>query len=169
MIDPSAELKTFSPGGIDVAIRYGVGPWPGLESELLFVSPIVVVAAPGLIGDRPTTRAEDLRDLPWLQEVGTSETTDWLARQGVAGRLPRGITSYPGNLMLEAARAGQGVAITARLFAEADIAAGRLSLLFQGDEAKGYHIVTAPGVSRAPARAFVAWLRRQAALDRTQE
>ena len=34
-----------SPGGIDVAIRYGTGNWPGLESQFLLPSPVVVVAA----------------------------------------------------------------------------------------------------------------------------
>ena len=65
--------------------------------------------------------------------------------------------------MIEAARQGQGVAITARLFAEPDIAAGRLRILFEDGRKKGYFLVTRPGVSRPPLRHFVTWLRREAA------
>ena len=63
--------------------------------------------------------------------------------------------------MMEAARAGQGVAIAARAFLEADIAAGRMRLLYEEREKEGYWMVTRPGVQRPPLRAFVRWLRRE--------
>lgn len=162
MIDPSVEVKTLEPGGIDVALRYGAGQWPGLDAEELVRSPIVVVAAPGLVGDREIASAEDLKDLHWLQEFGTSEVSDWLTRQGVTQDRKRTITALPGNLMIEAARQGQGVAISAKAFIQDDIAAGRLRLLFEDDRHKGYHLVTRPGVQRLPVRNFIRWLRREA-------
>ncbi len=54
-------------------------------------------------------------------------------------------------------------AITARVFAEDDIAAGRLRLLFEDTRQKGYYLVTRPGVMRPPLRLFATWLRREAA------
>ncbi|MBU2962565.1 LysR family transcriptional regulator [Citreicella sp. C3M06] len=161
-IDPSSQLRSLQPGGLDVAIRYGDGNWPGLEAERLFLSPIVVVAAPALV-PRPITDPAELRAYPWLQELGTSEATDWLAEYGVTPDTAHGMTGLPGNLMIEAARQGQGIAITARLFVEQDLVAGRLRLLFQDARQKGYWMVTRPGIPRPPLRHFVSWLRREAA------
>lgn len=162
MIDPSAKVQALEPGGFDMALRYGDGPWSGLTSELLIRSPIVVVAAPTLVGDRKIESPSDLRDYHWLQELGTNEATDWFSRHGVDRDSGLGFTAMPGNMMLEAARAGQGIAIVAGVFVEADIHAGRLRKLFEDSKEKGYHIVTRPGPPRAPLKAFLSWLRRQA-------
>jgi len=162
-IDPSATIRTLSPGGLDVAIRYGDGAWNGLDSQLLVRSPIVVVAAKSLVGDVEIKDAADLRSFPWLQEFGTNEATDWLTEHGVDHDRSRGMTALPGNLMIEAARQGQGIAITARLFVEPDVQAGRLRLLFEDSRDKGYWLVTRPGIARPPLRHFVSWLRREAA------
>lgn len=162
MIDPTAKVQTLDPGGIDLALRYGDGSWPGLLSEPLIRSPIVVVAAHDLVGNRQITSPTDLRDYHWLQELGTNEATDWFAKNGVDRDAGRGFTAMPGNLMLEAARAGQGIAIVAGVFVEADIRAGRLRKLFEDNKEKGYHIVTRPGVPRPPLKAFLNWLRREA-------
>lgn len=161
MIDPSAEVKSLGPGGFDVALRYGSGQWAGVDSELLVRSPIVVVAATELVGDRPIDGPADLRDFHWFQELGTNEATEWFARFGVVHDRARGITALPGNLMLEAARQGHGVAITAKVFVEPDIQAGRLRLLFEDGQHKGYYLVTRTGVLRPAVRDFVRWLRRQ--------
>ena len=113
MIDPTPKLATLAPDGIDVALRYGGPDWPGLETEVLFLSPIVVVAAPSLVGDAPALTPAELAALPWLEELGTSESSSWLVRQGVTAGMSRGTTQLPGNLVLDALRDGQGVAVTA--------------------------------------------------------
>jgi LysR family glycine cleavage system transcriptional activator len=162
MIDPTPRLVTLEPGGIDIALRYGTGDWPGLEAELLFRSPIVAVAAPQLVEGKRIDSPADLADLPWLQEFGTNEASDWLRRRGVVKERAAGLVQVPGNLLLDGLRNGQGVAVTVREWVRQDIAAGRLRLLFEEDVDSGYHIVTRPGVLRPPAKAFVRWLRRQA-------
>ncbi|MDA7427368.1 LysR family transcriptional regulator [Primorskyibacter aestuariivivens] len=162
MIDPNPALTNPQPGGIDVAIRFGAGRWPGLEAELLLPTSIAVVAATDLIGTHPADCAEDLMRFPWLQELGTSESTAWLRNQGVTEARTAGLVHLPGSLTLEAARQGQGILVTAKEWVLGDIAAGRLRLLFEDPPGKGYHIVTAPGVPRPPLRDFLRWLRRQA-------
>ena len=161
-IDPLAIVQPLVPGGIDVALRYGSGDWPGLSAELLVRSPIVVVAAPQLVGTDDISSPADLREYHWLQELGTNEATDWFARHGVDRDAGRGYASLPGNLMLEAARAGQGIAITAGVFVEQDVEAGRLRVLFEDTQKKGYFLVTRPGVLRPPLKAFTTWLKREA-------
>ncbi|WP_417808716.1 LysR family transcriptional regulator [Thioclava sp.] len=162
-IDPSARVSTLAPGGIDMALRYGTGRWPGLEARLLVRSPVVIVATPSLVGQGCYAQPADLCCFPWLQELGTNEASEWLDRFGIAQYASKGILSMPGNLMLEAARLGQGVAISARIWVEDDIAAGRLRLLFEDDEEKGYYTVTRPGVMRPALRAFIGWLHKAAA------
>ena len=112
MIDASAELREIGPGGVDLALRYGKGDWPGHDAVLLVRSPVVVVAAPDLLDRMPEGGPAALARFPWLQEIGTTEATDFLRRHGAlpGPNAEAGTMSLPGNLMLEAARAGQGLA-----------------------------------------------------------
>ncbi|GLQ25250.1 LysR family transcriptional regulator [Sulfitobacter pacificus] len=163
MIDPSPLVVALEGSGIDVAIRYGAGSWPGVEAEILLQSPMVVVAAPSLVGEKPFEDLKDLSNFPWLEEFCTSEATNWFRRFGVP-RAKLGMMQVPGNLMLDGARDGQGVVVTVREFVARDIAAGRLRELHVEERSNdGYHIVTRPGVQRKWAKAFTSWLRREAA------
>lgn len=161
VLDPRGEIVELQPGGIDLAIRYGDGAWTGLEAEVLLASQMAVVANPNLLRDRPVQSPEDLLDFPWLEELGTTEAAQWLRSRGVAEAIRGTSTKLPGNLLMEAVRGGQGVAVTVQAFVQEDLRAGRLVELFSEDEGRGYHIVTRPGVQRPPARQFISWLRRQ--------
>lgn len=161
MIDASPTLRALRPGEMDVAIRHGLGDWPGVDAELLLRSPIAVVAAPSLVGDGEISGPEDLTRYHWLHETGVNEASQWLACHGVTQQIAAGSTALPGNMVMEAARLGQGVAILARPFIADDVAAGRLRLLFQDELDKAYYVVTRPGVQRAAVRSFVRWLKRQ--------
>lgn len=164
MIDPTPEVVTLSPDRIDLAIRFGKGRWPGVEATLLWESTMVVVGAPDLVGDTGYADLDALAQLPWMEEFGNSESTNWLQKQGVTAR-GAGMLRVPGNLLLDGARDGQGVAVTVRHFVERDIEAGRLRVLHETvGEGAGYHLVTAPGPMRAPLRAFVTWLKREGRL-----
>ncbi len=165
MINPTLDVVALVPGGIDVALRFGEGDWPGVVSEPLLTSPIVIVAAPSLISDRTITQPSDLTAFPWLDEFGASESTRWLRSHGIEPRMVKGRIQLPGNMMLDGARDGQGVIITVQHFVQSDIDAGRLRILFQARAGGDYHILTRPGVLRAPVKTFVAWLRRQKPTD----
>ncbi|MGI3169330.1 LysR substrate-binding domain-containing protein [Pseudooceanicola sp. C21-150M6] len=162
MIDPSPALRAIQPGGLDMAVRYGSGSWPGLEATLLVETPIAVVAAPSLVGDRQFAEPGELTEFHWLQELGTNEASDFLELHGSVLNRARGVSSLPGHLMVEAARLGQGVAVSARAFIEQDLEAGRLRLLFEDTRKKGYYLVSRPGVMRPSARALHRWLRTNA-------
>jgi LysR family glycine cleavage system transcriptional activator len=57
-IETSAELADFARDGIDAAVRYGLGPWPGLAATRLCDVIATAVCAPGLVkGDRLRTPA----------------------------------------------------------------------------------------------------------------
>ncbi|MEM8582271.1 MAG: LysR family transcriptional regulator [Pseudomonadota bacterium] len=165
MVNPVAALHDPEPGGIDVALRFGSGDWPGLESEMLVPTDIVITAAPSLVGDCKIESPCDLLRFPWLEELHGSSSTDWLQKHGVTEGRVRQWTHVPGNLMLDGARAGQGIICTALSSVEEDLALGRLKLLFRDEGDTGYHLVTRPGVLRPKAKAFVNWLRRQKTPD----
>ncbi|MGX9354937.1 LysR family transcriptional regulator [Roseobacteraceae bacterium S113] len=164
MIDPNPALNNPAPGGVDVAIRYGAGPWPGLDNSLLVRSGVAVVAAPSLIGTGPIGDLTDLMKYTWLQELGTNETSQWVAEFGITdgpkGTRTGGLLQMPGPLLLEAARAGQGITVSASIWVRDDVACGRLRLLHEARKDQGYHIVTRPGVARPALKAFLRWLRR---------
>lgn len=162
LIDPTPELRNPVLGGVDVALRYGTGPWEGLENNLWLSSPVVVVAAPKLLESSGIQGAENMHALPWLEELGHSEGSDWLRVHGVQGKVSGGTIQVPGNLLLQGALDAQGVALMVRAFVERDVAAGRLVVLSEQARAgAGYHIVTLPGVHRPALQMFLRWLRRQ--------
>ena len=122
-----------------------------------------MVAARALVGDRRITEPADILDLPWLQELGTDEISQWLRARGVDAPARASITHLPGHLVLQGLLNGAGVSPTARALVERDIDEGRLVVLFEEDRTdQGYFIVTRPGVMRPPLKAFVAWLKRHA-------
>lgn len=162
MIDPTPKVVDLSPGGMDLAIRFGSGIWPGLEARLLVSTSLVVVGAPDLVRGRRIETPDDLADLPWLQEFDTTEVSDWLTQKGVTRSRAGGVIQVPGNFMLEGLRAGQGVAVTVDEWVRADVEDGRLVELFRDDGDNGYYVVTRPGVPRPQARVLINWLLREA-------
>ncbi|WP_439121778.1 LysR family transcriptional regulator [Marivita sp.] len=163
IMTPSPVLTDPSPGAIDVAIRYGTGGWNGLDSEPLTPSPVVVVGAPSLFQGTLPKEPRELIVYPWLEELGTTETTSWLSAQGLENVRVLSRTQVPGNLMIDGARNGNGIAVTTRIAVAEDLAAGRLIAVFEDRLDAGYHLVTKPGVQRAPLKAFLRWIRREAA------
>jgi LysR family glycine cleavage system transcriptional activator len=163
MVHPSPQCADPVAGGIDVAIRFGLGVWDGLDAELLVPTDIVVTAAPALVGDRVFISRDELLEYPWLMELDQSPASDWMFRAGLD--VPRGtsITQVPGNLMLDGARAGHGVAVMTGSSVAADVATGRLRILFRDAGETGYFVVTRPSIMRPQAKAFLRWLRGQRA------
>jgi len=160
MLNPTADLVDFAPGGVDLAIRFGDGHWPGLVSEPLLLTNFVIVAATSLVGTDPFPDPARITDYPWLQEYGTNELAIWLERQGVVATRHLNVLHLPGHLMLDGLKRGEGVTATARAFIEADIQSGLLRVLFEdARDGSGYHIVTPPGVQRPALKAFASWLR----------
>jgi len=159
ILDPSPNLVELRPGGVDVAIRYGTGNWAGTESQLLLQTPMVIVAAPGLLGGKADWSPAELAQLPWLEEIGTTEASTWLAGRGTEMQPGAGRITVPGNLVLDGLRAGQGVTVTVRHFVEQDIREGRVVELYSEPGLAGYHIVTAQTPPRQTVKTFVGWLR----------
>ncbi|MGB7317011.1 MAG: LysR family transcriptional regulator [Planktotalea sp.] len=161
VIDANPATVELDDTKTDVAIRFGQGGWSGVESQLLVKTRRVAVAAPSFICDNRPTSPADLARFPILQEVGTSESSLWLAKHGVSEAGQGGRIILPGNLTLEAARTGQGITVTAEIWVKADLANGQLVKIFEDDEDFGYFIVTRAGAHRSALKAFMGWLKAQ--------
>lgn len=131
----------------------------------LLKSDMVVVGARELVRDKTFSSLAVLCDLPWLQEVGSKDTAEWMERQKITPDQPMRMTYMPGSLIMDAVRRGHGLTFTARSFVEKDIQAGLLVELFSETNVGGYYIVTCPGTLRDPVLQFVNWLNRQSKID----
>lgn len=163
VLDPSPALRALEPGGFDAAIRHGTGDWPGFEVRKLMDAPLVVVAAPDLLDGPMESDRDALTNLPWLSELEQNEATLFLSRQGIEKALSGGVIHLPGNLMLDAARGGHGLAVVTEVLVAADIASGILRVVLRDQTDRGYYLVTRSGVQRPPLRAFCRWLKTEAA------
>jgi LysR family glycine cleavage system transcriptional activator len=128
---PGVELRTiateavsdFDRDQVDIAVRQTRPPFSSsLETHLLFRQELALVASPHLLGDMqtPLTR-EQIRNLPLLHDA----SSHWSKFFETAGKLPGAVFNQT-TLALDAALAGQGVAIACCAFVKADIDAGRL-------------------------------------------
>lgn len=160
---PSIALSDLRRDGIDLAIRFGNGDWPGHEVEPLAVSRFVVVAAPTY------TKAQTLDELgrlgahDWFFSSAANEQRVWGAAIGVDFDKVGAQDMANNGMVLSAVRAGLGLSIQSRALVLPDLQSGQLTTLYEGDpEGLGYYVVTRPGVLTPGARAFRAWLRKMA-------
>ena len=178
-IDASDALASFAGDGVDVALRYGRGHYRGLKAECVMAEVAFPVASPRLVAEGPPLRRPlDLRHhtllhVQWKMEDDTLPNWRmWLKAAGVEGVDPeRGPRFTIESMAVEAAIAGQGVALASGALVEADLAAGRLVRPFppSGGEATAfsYYLVYPEARAGDPkVRAFRDWVRAEVARDR---
>ncbi|AOJ84675.1 LysR family transcriptional regulator [Burkholderia savannae] len=166
-----SRFATFQNDGVDVAIRYGKPPFgKGLATRFLFPVDIYAVCSPALLNS-PGALASP-RDL--VGQVLLHDAHD-LWPEFLAA-LPERVALDPGkgprfnqsSLAIDAAIAGQGVALVSDQLVGRDIDAGRLRRLFDFalPLSIGYYVVY-PNEPRRPddIATMVTWLIRQAQLD----
>lgn len=121
------KLSSFYSDGIDLAVRQGAPPFgASLDATLLFKQSLIGVAAPNVLGDDQSfgdadalsrhTKIHDTHDL-W---------PSYLAQLGLQDQSPRGLRLSQTSLAVDAAIAGQGIALVSRFLVTNDIRAGRL-------------------------------------------
>jgi len=148
-ISASTEWVDFRKGGIDAAIRYGDGNWPGLRADWLMADEIFPVCSPRLLtGDKPLNTPADLAHHPLLQVSGVTanDWNDWLHTAGqppLTAKGPR-LTFDLAMMAVQAAIDGQGVCIGRSTYVDDDLRAGRLVAPFdlRLKSASGFYLVT---------------------------
>lgn len=166
------QITDFAREEVDVGIRAGIGPWPGLARDLLFQIDFTPMCSPGFLARHGGTIAPaDLLTLPaisphdvwwphWLKEAGIVIDED-VIRPGV--RLDS--QAHEGH----AAMAGQGVALLTPFLWRTDLAEGRLVRLSDRISTRGYgYWLVYPEERRSVAKIkrFREWLLDEIGRDR---
>jgi LysR family glycine cleavage system transcriptional activator len=167
-IDASSQLVDFEDSDIDVGVRVGSGSWNHVHAEKLAALELFPVCSPPLA--ERIRAIEDLSGLPILRDHGSPGRWPlWLAARGAAGlSLGAGPIYSDAGLCLEAAIAGQGIAMAWPTLAIDALRSGVLRAPFPDRVASGefYWLVRSP--VRTPSlevRAFARWLRTELEAD----
>ena len=142
----SDRMSHFQTDGVDLAVRYGRPPFgPGLNAELLMDERIVAVASPGLLAEKgPPGDFAQLQEFLLLHDAHNfwPEFIATLFHQPVQPTL-RNMRFNQTSLAIEAAIAGQGMALASLIFVHDDIKAGRLEQVFdqQMHSPKSFYLV----------------------------
>ncbi len=170
-ISASERLVDFGRDNVDMAIRYGLGRYPGLRVDPLMEDTNFPVCSPGLLaGPLPLREPGDLRRHSLLHDdVGAFDAPDWskwLAAVGVTGAwADRGQRYSHSSLVLQAAIDGQGVALGRSTLVALDLEAGRLVQPFGPALPSSYacYVVSPPATAERPKiKAFREWLLDEA-------
>ena len=158
---------------IDVAIRYGKGPYPGFVATRLIATRMFPVCSPKLLETETFRHPRDLCRTLFLSDVTIqSEEVSWAEWLAAAGApdvdATRGLQFSNTYLALSAAEAGRGVALAQEAMVVDDLASGRLVRPFDLAVPSPYShwILTLPEKAEQPAiRRFRNWLVDQAKRD----
>ncbi|MGE0355485.1 MAG: transcriptional regulator GcvA [Burkholderiales bacterium] len=176
-IDNPDEETSLDPGRVDseaqVAVRYGMGDYPGLQVDLLFRPSYVPVCSPKLLGRGPPLRKPaDLRLHTLIHDdssPGDEERPGWEEWLEIAGAKgvdgTRGPRFSNASLVHEAAIDGLGVALALRPLVDSDIEEGRLVVPIERAVPTrfAYYLVTPAALADHPvASTFRRWLLAQA-------
>lgn len=127
----SAMLMDLPRDGIDMGLRYGRGHWAGLTSVLLFEEQLFPVCSPAFAKAHKLKSPNDLLSVKLLHDQRIPWGV-WLKSAGCEDLdVPNsGATYSDAGHLLEAAAAGQGVALARSVLARRDLESGLLVRLF---------------------------------------
>src|SRR5580658_6862787 len=170
----SSALVDFSRDGVDVAVRHGLGRYPGLSSERVIAVEIVPVAAPALVAKfgAPAGPAA-LARWPKVHDAERKGWHLWFEAQGIDDiASPRGPSFDDSGLLLTAVLAGQGAGLLPAAMVAPELAEGRLVQLAEVGllDAFAYYLVyPEAGRDRPKLAAFRRWILDTAARDEATE
>ena len=152
-------------GEFDIAIAWGDGGWPGVEVKKLFTPSSVPLCAPSLLdGAARPKQAAELVNVPLLHHQSKQAWAHWFARHDLPAPESEGVVFEDANVMTYAAISGRGLMLGCPHLLSDDVAAGRLTPLFD-EEAKGEgaYFILSPVTDQPSAVAVVRnWLIAQA-------
>lgn len=169
-VEATSELVDLRRDRVDVALRHGLGDYPGLDVRPLMAPVLMPVASPTFMQNQQAVirEARDCLNYPLLHDSDRADWSLWLKAHGVDddARAERGNAFEDDFLLIRAAEAGQGLALVPEAYAQDEIAAGRLvQVLDKPWPARfAYYTVTRPDAADRPeVRAFLDWIGVEAA------
>ena len=163
--------------GMDAAIRYCPQDVAGVDAVCLFGEHVAPVASPALLKGKRIRTPEDLLQLPLLDIDDPGSTTIWLswkvwceAMKLERPRASRGLTFSHYDQIMQAAIAGQGVALGRFPLVDPFLADRRLVMplkdkRFTTRAHRAYWLVVSPAARRDEVTVFAEWIKAQARLQ----
>lgn len=172
-LDTTDGFAAIGVDGVDVGLRFGPGPQPGLHADPLFTDRMTPVCSPRLLAETGPLAPADIVRFTLLQERrAEGEWRRWLAavgvpEDGIGQRLRFDTTAAA----YHAAGAGLGFAMGWLGLLADTLASGALVAPFPQivlPRAQAYHAVCAAGrANDGPVAAFRLWLLDEVARDRS--
>jgi LysR family glycine cleavage system transcriptional activator len=162
-LSTSEKLADFVTDGVDVAIRYGRGQYPGLKVELLLEEDVFPVCSPECLeGPHPLRTPADLVHHTLIHDDFHIDWAMWLRTAGVDGiDAHRGPIYHASEHAVQAAVLGEGVVLGRSALIADDLATGRLvrPFAFRLPAGLAYYLVYLPrALERHKVKAFRGWL-----------
>lgn len=168
-LDGTLSIANFTSDGVDAAIRFGAGPYPGLYTKALVNEDVVPVCSPDLIeNSHPLRTPSDLKHytllhVDWMAAAGMQP--DWAMWLKAAGASDvdshKGPVMTSDTLVLEAAINGGGVALIAEFLARSELESGQLikpfDLVLPSDHWYWF-VCPTENLERPKVKAFHDWL-----------
>lgn len=125
----SLALVDLERDGVDLAIRFGKGEWPGLEAVKFLDDEMFPVASPRFNRGRLPARPAELAKFR-LMRSDDEPWAPWFRAARVKIDEPRSHIFSDSAFLIQSAVDGRGIALVRRSIAEDDLRAGRLVRIF---------------------------------------
>jgi len=174
LVDVNLELRVedrianFTTDGVDLAVRYGAGRWPDVDTAHLFSETLSPVCSPAFLAGHALETPDHLLNVPLLHH-GHRPWSLWFRDFGLQAPAPAGMVFEDSAMLLEAAAQGMGVALARSALIEQDLRTGRLVRPFDRHVASelGFWIVWRPDSRKLRRIATLRdWLLSEAAASR---
>lgn len=163
------KVSSFHSDGIDLAVRQGSPPFgASLDATLLFKQLLIAVAAPKFAdkGDK-LLDSETLANEPKIHDTHDLWPS-YLAHLGVRDQTTRHLHLNQTSLAVDAAIAGQGVALVSRFLVTHDLEARRLvevGAAWEADKNDFYVLMPRTAKNNESVANALAWLKSRSAED----
>lgn len=170
-LDSTDRLVELRREGVDLAIRYGRGAYPGLKAEKLAEETLTPACSPDYLARQAIAAPPDLLGATLIHDRTLADHPSfptwatWLARAGVEGEpAAPGLFFSSSVTAIQAAVDGHGVVLGRNLTIAEEVSAGRLVTPFPQIEGQGwayYLVYPLQALETAKARAFRDWIVEQ--------
>jgi LysR family transcriptional regulator, glycine cleavage system transcriptional activator len=157
-------LANFGSDGVDIALRYGRGPWPGLACEKFLEDEYFPVASPKMNRGKLPREPRDLLKVRVMREDRDYWEKWFEAASVVVESPPEGPLFNDSSYSLAAAARGEGVAMARSSIVGEDLEHGVLVRLFDVSvrSAESYWFVSPREVAESPkVKAFRDWVKSE--------
>ncbi|WP_345815836.1 LysR family transcriptional regulator [Paraburkholderia sp. PREW-6R] len=133
-------LVDLATEGLDFAIRFGDGTWPGSRARHLLDAPLALLCTPEVAAR--LSSPEDIANETLLRSYRADDWMNWFDAAGIPPRPVRGPVFDSSRLMVEAAMQGAGIALAPALMFDHEINTGRLVRPFRVEVHAGSYWLT---------------------------